>query len=164
MQLVEDQSRILFSQADLLDQNNIQTIAWSQSLKSMMESFVQILATLTADQGSKVVFFVQQSLAEKLLSASLPSTESRDDYEAIVQAPMFRFGQDRQVEPTFRFLVYLDPSYNIDQPRFINQTTVSKLAALAAKEPDLVPYASAAKELCGLAPSLLGSPLCCFEG
>ncbi|MGK3965419.1 hypothetical protein WMF38_14735 [Sorangium sp. So ce118] len=164
MKLVEDKSRILFSKAALLDSNNVQAINWSQSFKSRTENFVQLTATLASDKASKAVFFVQQSLTDQLLRDSKPTTDGGDEYEAVVQAPTFRYGQDSPTQTTFRFLVYLDPSHNIFQHRFISQTTVSKLATLAGKTPDLHPYLSAAKNLIGVAQSVFGDPLRSFEG
>ncbi|MGH7484438.1 MAG: hypothetical protein ACREMY_02395 [bacterium] len=166
MQLVQDNSQILYSKTDLTNPNpsNIQAVTWSQSLKSMTQNFVQLTATLASDNTSPVMFFVQQSLTEQLLSVSKPTTEGGDQYEAVVQPPMFRYGQDSATNTTFRFLVYLDSSFNIYQNRFVNQTTVSKLAALADKVPGAVPYANEAKKLIGVGQSVFGDPLRSFEG
>ena len=72
MQLVQDNSQILYSKASLMnpDPSNVEAITWSQNLKSMTQNFVQLMATLASDKSSLVVFFVQQSLAQNLLSAT----------------------------------------------------------------------------------------------
>ncbi len=166
MQLVQDNSQILYSKTDLTSPNpsNVQAITWSQSLKSMTQNFVQLMATLASDNTSQVLFFVQQSLTNQLLSSSTPTTEGGDEYEVVVQPSMFRYGQNSPTNTTFRFLVYLDPSYNIYQSRFVNQTTVSKLAALANKLPNISPYVSGLKQVVGLGQSVFGDPLRSFEG
>lgn len=166
VQLVQDNSKILFSKAALMNPRpaDIQAITWSQNLKSMTEDFVQLLATLASDDTSKVVFFVQQSLAGSLLSASKPTTEGGDEYEVIVKPSMFRYGQNSPTNTTFRFLVYLDPTLTIYQHRFVNQTTVSKLATLANKIPAISPYVDAAKQFIGIGQSVIGDPLRSFEG
>jgi len=164
MPLVEDKSTIFFSEAALTYPDNVQTINWSQSLKSKKEDFVQLMAGLASDKGPMVLFFVQRSLVDKLLSTSELITEGGDEYKAVVQAPMFRYGQNSPINTTFRFLVYLDPLYNIYQHRFLNQTTASKLATLANMVPDVIPYAGAVKSLVGVAQSVLGDPLRSFEG
>jgi hypothetical protein len=164
MQLVESKSPILFSKAALISPNNVQAITWSQDLKSRTENFVQLMAALDSDKGPLVVFFVQQSLVDKLLSNSELVPESGDEYKAVVQAPMFRYGQDSPTNTKFRFLVYLDPLYHIYQHRFMNQTTLSRLAALANLVPNVIPYAVDVKKLVGIAQSVLGDPLRSFEG
>ena len=164
MPLVEKGSTIFFSKAALMSPDNVQAINWSQNLKSRTENFVQLMAGLDSDKGPMVMFFVQQSLVDKLLSTSKLITEGGDEYKATVEAPMFRYGQNSPTNTTFRFLVYLDPLYNIYQHRFINQTTVSKLASLANMVPDVIPYADAVKKLVGVAQSVLGDPLRSFEG
>ena len=162
MQLVQDKNQILFSKSDLMNSNNVQTIEWSQNLSSKKESFVQLMATLASDTTSQVLFFVQQSLADKLLSVSTP--KGGDEYEVIVQPPTFRYGQDSATNTTFRFLVYLDPSYNPYQHRFLNQTTASKMADLAQKIPNVVPYVSYVKDAIKIAQNFIGDPLRSFEG
>ena len=165
-QLVQDNSQILYSKAALMNPapDNIQAITWSQNLKSRTENFVQLLATLASDNTSQVVFFVQQSLAANLLSASTPTTEGGDEYQVVVTPPMFRYGQNSPTNTTFRFLVYLDPSFNIYQSRFVNQSTVSKLADLANKIPSVTPAVAAAKKAISLGQSFIGDPLRSFEG
>jgi len=164
MQLVQDNSQILYSKAALMDPANVQAITWSQSLKSMTQNFVQLLATLASDNTSQVLLFVQQSLTQSLLSTSTPTSEGGDEYEVVVQPPTFRYGQNSSTDTTFRFLVYLDPSYDIYQSRFVNQTTLSKIAALASNVPDLDSDVTAVKELVSAGQSVIGDPLLSFGG
>jgi hypothetical protein len=163
MTLVENKSQIIYSKTALMDPANIQAISWSQSLRNKTENFAQLTALLGPDKTTQVVFFVQLSLANQLLSASKASAGD-DQYETTVASPNFRYGQDSATNTTFRFLVYLDPSYNIFQHRFVNQTTVAKLASLAQKVPALNTYVTAAKSVLGVAQSVLGDPLRSFEG
>jgi hypothetical protein len=164
MQLVESKSKIIYAKADLTNASNVQAISWSQSLRNRTEDFVQLTATLASDNTAPVVFFVQKSMTEQLLKDSKLVRESEDKYEVVVQPPNFRYGQDSATNTTFRFLVYLDPSYNIYQHRFVNQTTVAKLASLASKVPNINPYLAAAKSVVGVAQSVFGDPLRSFEG
>lgn len=161
MQLVQDKSQILYSKTDLTNPNpnNIQAITWSQNLRSMTQNFIQLMATLASDNTSQVLFFVQQSLANQLLSVSTSVPGDGDQYEVVVQPPMFRYGQNSSTDPTFRFLVYLDPSFNIYQSRFVNQTLLSKAATVASNLPS-----SALKEAVSIGQSVFGDPLRSFEG
>lgn len=161
MPLVENKSQIIYSKAALMDPANVQSISWSQSLQTKTEDFVQLTATLGSDKTSQVVFFVQKSLASQLLNSSTAGADG-DQYEITVTSPSFRYGQDKATNTSFRFLVYVNPSYDIYQHRFVNQTTVTKLASLAQKIPSLNSYLTAAKGLVGVAQSVLGDPLRSF--
>ncbi len=160
MPLVESKSQITYSKAALMDPANVQSISWSQSMRTKTESFVQLTAILASDKTTPVVLFVQQSLINQLLGASTATSD--DQYQATVTSPNFRYGQDSATNTTFRFLVYLDPSYNVFQHRFINQTTVSKIASLAQKVPALNSYVTAAQSVLGVAQSVIGDPLRSF--
>jgi len=162
MSLVEKNSEILYSKSDLISptSTNVQSISWSQNLgKSMQDNFVTLHAQLASD-GSAVVFFVQQSWASKLLNASTATgAENGDQYKVTVQPPNFRYGQDDAKNPTFRFLVYLDPSYKPYQHRFINQTTAAQVADMASKTPGFVPYSGIIKSAVNIGSSIFGDYL-----
>lgn len=164
MALVENLSKIQYSKTELMTDSNTQTISWSQSFSNKKEDFVQLLATLSSDGTSKVILFVQKSLAEQLLKNSAPVKEGQDLHEVTVKAPHFRYGQDKATNTTFRFLVYLDPSHLPYQHRFINQTTWSKLASQADKVPDINPALTAVKSAVSVAQNVFGDPLRSFEG
>ncbi|HSS48780.1 MAG TPA: hypothetical protein VLX28_07530 [Thermoanaerobaculia bacterium] len=166
MALVQNNSLILYSKAALMSPapGDVQAVTWSQNLKSMTENFVQLTAQLASDKASGVMFFVQQSLAQNLLNASTPTTDGGDEYEVVVKPPDFRYGQNSSTNTTFRFLVYANHAYNIYQHRFVNQTNVSKLAALANKVPALSPYVSEAKKFISMGQSVIGDSLHSFEG
>lgn len=163
MPLVESKSKITYTKADLTNANNVQSISWSQSLRNKTEDFIQLTATLD-DNTTAVVFFVQKSMTDQLLKESTVVKEGEDKYTVTVQAPNFRYGQDSATKTTFRFLVYLDPSYNIYQHRFVNQTTLAKLASLSGKIPSLNAPMAAVKSAISVAQSVFGDPLRSFEG
>lgn len=164
MQLVQDTSKITFSKADLLNPGNAQSITWSQGLRTRTENFVEIIAKLTTCHSSSVLLFVQHSLVNQLLDAAAPTLPDGDQREVVVQPPWFRYGRDNAANTAFRFLIYLDPAFVPFQHRFINQTTVSKLASLAGKLPDLTPYVTSARRVLEIAGSVIGDPLRSFEG
>jgi len=49
MPLVESKSKSIYSKADLTNASNVQSISWSQSLRSRTEDFVQLAATLASE-------------------------------------------------------------------------------------------------------------------
>lgn len=124
--VAEKGNSITFPSDALSNTDAVVNIKWQQDLQDKQADYILVDTVLTST-NDVVPLFVQKSLSSNFLAkCKTEANKCTVDVDGD-----FQYGQNK--EKTFRFLVYHSKSNKQYQHRFMNQTTVSKIAAFAKK-------------------------------
>ncbi|KAF7557602.1 hypothetical protein G7Z17_g527 [Cylindrodendrum hubeiense] len=135
MSAIEANDVLRFGPYNEESEEGVQTISWSQSLRSKTATYYIVMAENTSKGNSKVLVYVQDSFYKDEASAqhisNIPGAKKDGDDWLVTVTDRFQYGQNSKGEN--RWAVLHDKNNKMYQHRFIVSTMQGNAAEWAKK-------------------------------